>query len=141
MNKQSIFSNQFLLRWGLAIIFLSHSLHGIFTGNDVNDFGNLFLNKIGFAPFGVFIAWAVVISQIITSIFLVANRFLTITCVVNIIILVFGIITVHFAEGWYVVGAGRNGMEFSFLLIIALLTILFTDQKAKKRSDRCKNLD
>ena len=134
MNKQSIFTNQFLLRWGLAIIFLSHSLHGIFTGNDVNDFGNLFLNKIGFAPFGVFIAWAVVISQIITSIFLVANRFLTITCVVNIIILVFGIITVHFAEGWYVVGAGRNGMEFSFLLIIALLTILFTDQKAKKRS-------
>jgi len=138
MKKQSSITNHFLLRWGLAIIFLSHSLHGIFTGNDVNDFGNLFLNKIGFAPFGVFIAWAVVISQIITSVFLVTNRFLTIACVVNIVILVFGIITVHFAEGWYVVGAGRNGVEFSFILIVALLTILLANQKAKKEATAAK---
>lgn len=47
INKNKIFTNTFLLRFGAAIIFLSHSLHGIFTGNDVNDFGNLFLNKIG----------------------------------------------------------------------------------------------
>ena len=129
INKKKIFTNTFLLRFGVAIIFLSHSLHGIFTGNDVNDFGNLFLNKIGFAPIGVSIAWGVVISQIITSLLLIANKVVKISCIINIVILIFGIVTVHFAEGWYVVGAGRNGMEFSFILIVVLITIIISDKK------------
>jgi len=128
INKGEIFNDTFLLRLGVATIFLSHSLHGIFTGNDVNDFGNLFLNKIGFAPFGVFIAWSVVISQIVTSLLLIANKVVKISCVVNIIILIFGIITVHFEEGWYVVGTGRNGMEFSFILVLTLFTIFISDK-------------
>lgn len=32
---------------------------------------------------------------------------------------------VHFSEGWYVVGAGRNGIEFNFLLIFCLLEVMF----------------
>lgn len=134
INNKNIFTTTFLLRFGVAIIFLSHSLHGIFTGNDVNDFGNLFLNKIGFSPFGVFIAWVVVISQIITSILLIAGKVMKISCIVNIIILVFGIITVHFAEGWYVVGAGRNGMEFSFILIVVLFTLIISTKGAEKQT-------
>ena len=129
INKGKLNNNTLLLRFGAAIVFLSHSLHGIFTGNDVNDFGNLFLNKIGFSPFGVFIAWGVVLSQIITSVLLIVNKVVRISCIINIIILVFGIITVHFAEGWYVVGAGRNGMEFSFILIVVLFTIIFSDKR------------
>lgn len=121
----NILSNTFLLRFALAIIFLSHSLHGIFNNNDVNDFGNLFLNQIGFAPFGVLIAWFVVISQIITSFLFLLNKYIKIASIINIVILVAGIITVHFKEGWYVVGAGRNGMEFSFVLIFILLTLIF----------------
>lgn len=133
-----IADNSLLLRMGVAVIFLSHSLHGIFTGNDVNDFGNLFLNKIGFAPFGVVLAWGVVISQIITSLLLVANKLVAISCVINILILMMGIITVHFAEGWYVVGAGRNGMEFSFILIVVLLTILLSSNRAGKEENSRK---
>lgn len=120
-----IFDNSFILRLGVAIIFLSHSIHGIVTNDDVNDFGNLFLNTIGFSPFGVMIAWAIVISQFITSILLLLNRFTKISCILNILILIAGIVTVHFQEGWYVVGAGRNGMEFSFILIVVLMAILF----------------
>jgi putative oxidoreductase len=123
------FNNTFLLRLGLAIIFLSHSLHGIFTGNDVNNFGHLFLNQIGFAPFGVYIAWVIVMSQVITSSLLILNIFAKIASIINIIILTGGIITVHFKEGWFVVGGGRNGMEFSFILIIALLTLVLRDEK------------
>jgi len=119
-----IVNNNFLLRLGVAVIFLSHSLHGIFTGNDVHDFGNLFLNKIGFAPFGVPVAWSVVIGQIITSLLLILNRGVIASCLINISILIAGIVTVHYSEGWYVVGAGRNGMEFSFILIVVLLFIL-----------------
>ena len=32
---------------------------------------------------------------------------------------------VRFKEGWYVVGGGRNGIEFNFSLIFLLLTIIF----------------
>jgi len=136
INKGEIFNDTFLLRLGAATIFLSHSLHGIFTGNDVNDFGNLFLNKIGFSPFGVFIAWGVVISQIITSLLLIANKVVRISCIINIVILIFGIITVHFTEGWYVVGAGRNGMEFSFILIVVLVAIIISDGKFERQAIR-----
>jgi putative oxidoreductase len=123
------FNRTFLLRFALATIFLSHSLHGIFTNNDVNDFGKLFLNQIGFAPFGVFIAWTTVISQIGTSLFLLADKYTKVASIINILILISGIITVHFKEGWFVVGAGRNGMEFSFVLIFMLLTLIFSNRK------------
>jgi putative oxidoreductase len=135
MNTEQIFTKTFLLRFGVAVIFLSHSLHGIFTDNDVNDFGNLFLNKIGFAPFGILIAWGVVISQIITSLLLITNKIVKISCILNIIILLFGIITVHFEEGWYVVGAGRNGMEFSFILIVVLFTIIIQNKGVEKANN------
>ena len=36
-----------------------------------------------------------------------------------------GIIMIHFQEGWFVVGGGRNGMEFNFLLIFVLVAIMF----------------
>lgn len=124
-----IFKNNFLLRFALATVFLSHSLHGIFSKNHVNDFGNLFLNQIGLAPFGVFIAWTTVISQIITSLLLLANKCTRAASTINILILISGIITVHFTEGWFVVGAGRNGMEFSFVLIFMLLTLLFPEKQ------------
>jgi putative oxidoreductase len=123
------FNSTFLLRFALATIFLSHSLHGIFTNNDVNDFGNLFLNQIGFAPFGVFIAWTTVISQIGTSLFLLADKYTKIASIINILILISGIVTVHLKEGWFVVGAGRNGMEFSFVLVFMLLTLIFSNRK------------
>ena len=118
-------NNTFLLRITAATIFLSHSLHGIFTNNDVNDFGNLFLNQIGFAPFGVFMAWSIVITQVLSSILLLMDKYVKIASILNILILIAGIITIHFKEGWFVVGAGRNGMEFSFVLIFMLLAIIF----------------
>jgi putative oxidoreductase len=40
-------------------------------------------------------------------------------------ILTAGIATVHGREGWFVVGGGRNGVEFSVLLISCLLAILY----------------
>jgi putative oxidoreductase len=40
--------------------------------------------------------------------------------------LAMGIYLVHAPAGWFVVGAGRNGMEFSVLLILCLLVIAMT---------------
>jgi len=38
----------------MAIILFIHGIGGMFN-NGVNDFGNHFLNEIGFAPFGFYI--------------------------------------------------------------------------------------
>jgi putative oxidoreductase len=124
MMMKKTYTDSLLLRLAVAIVFLTHSLHGIFTNNDVNDFGRLFLDQKGFAPFGVGLAWSIVIVQIASSILLLVNLYVKTAAAVNIAILVMGIALVHFKEGWFVVGAGRNGMEFSVLLIFVLLAIV-----------------
>lgn len=117
-------NNTFILRIAIAIILLVHGIAGMFN-NGVNDFGNLYLNQIGFAPFGLYIAWAIKLSHVLCAIFLILDRYVKWAAIITIPILVAGIILIHFKEGWFVVGGGRNGMEFNFLLICVLLAIAF----------------
>lgn len=42
------FNSTFLLRLAVAIILFMHSVPGMFN-NGVNDFGNLYLNEVGFS--------------------------------------------------------------------------------------------
>lgn len=120
----NIFNTTFLLRLAVAIILLAHSIPGLFN-NGINDFGNLFLNEVGFAPLGVPLAWAIKLSHIVCAFCLLLEKYVKWACLITIVILVAGIIMVHFKEGWFVVGGGRNGVEFNFLMIFALLTIMF----------------
>lgn len=113
-----------ILRVAVAIILLTHSVFGIFD-NGINDFGNLYLNQIGFAPFGVFLAWSIKLSHIVAAVLLLINKYIDFAAIVTILVLLMGIILVHFQEGWFVVGGGRNGMEYNFLLICVLLVIMF----------------
>lgn len=116
--------NTLLLRVALAIILLTHGLPGMFNGG-VNAFGNLFLNQIGFAPLGVPIAWAIKISHVVCAVLLVLNRYIKPASIMTIFILAMGIVFVHFKEGWFVVGGGRNGVEYNLLLIVVLVYIMF----------------
>lgn len=120
----NIFNSTFLLRLAVAIILLMHSVPGMFN-NGINDFGNLYLNQIGFAPMGVLLAWAIKLSHVVSALCLLFERYVKWAAVVTMAILLTGIVLIHFEEGWYVVGGGRNGLEFNFLLIFALLTIMF----------------
>ncbi|MDN3673576.1 DoxX family protein [Flavobacterium branchiarum] len=121
----------FILRVAVAIILLTHSVFGIFD-NGINDFGNLYLNQIGFAPFGVFLAWSIKLSHIVAAILLLINKYINFAAIVTILIFFMGIILVHFKEGWFVVGGGRNGMEYNFLLICVLLAIMFLSNKGSE---------
>lgn len=113
-----------LLRTAVAIILLTHSVFGMFN-NGINDFGNLYLNQIGFAPFGVFLAWSIKLSHVVAAFLLLINKYVKPAGFVTILILIMGIILVHFQEGWFVVGGGRNGSEYNFLLIIVLIVIMY----------------
>ena len=124
MKNSTIFRNLFLLRFPVAVILLVHGIAGMFN-NGVNDFGNLYLNEVGFAPMGLYLAWAIKLSHVFCAVCLLLNKLIKISCIISIFIFIMGIILVHFKEGWFVVGGGFNGVEFNFLLIFVLLAIMF----------------
>lgn len=127
-------NSTFLLRATSAIILLMHSIPAIFN-NGVNDFGRYYLNEVGFDPMGIPLAWAIKLSHVAAAICLLVNKYIRWAAVITILILIAGIIMVHYKEGWYVVGGGRNGMEFNFLFITVLITILFPDGFKKEQPD------
>ncbi len=126
-----IFNGTFFLRLAVSVILLAHSIPGMFN-NGISDFGNLYLNQIGFAPFGEFLAWTIKLSHLLAAICLLIEKYVKLASIITIFILVAGIVLIHYKEGWFVVGGGRNGAEFNFLLIFALLTIMFPNGLRKK---------
>jgi putative oxidoreductase len=126
-------NNTFILRFAVAIILIMHSVPGMFN-NGVNDFGNLYLNQVGFAPVGLYLAWAIKLSHVICAVLFVLDKFIKPAALLTIAILITGIIMVHYKEGWFVVGGGRNGVEYNFLLICVLVAIMFPGGFTKKRA-------
>lgn len=125
--------NLSFLRIALIVIFLVHSLAGVFN-NGINNFGNLYLNQVGFAPLGLPLAWAIKLSHVALAISLFTDKYLKATTFITIFILIAGIFMIHIKEGWFVVGGGRNGVEFNVLLIMALLTIIYPNALSKKNT-------
>ncbi|MEO8475136.1 MAG: DoxX family protein [Chryseolinea sp.] len=117
-----------VLRIALAAVFFMHGIPSIFTGA-VNNFGNQVLNTVGLAPIGVPLAWAIKLSHVACAILLILNRYVRPVAFVTIPILVAGIVMIHAAEGWFVVGAGRNGVEFNVLLISVLVYLAIINKK------------
>ena len=117
-------TNTFILRITLAIVLIMHSVPGIFN-NGINDFGNLYLNQVGFAPVGLYLAWLIKLSHIAAAIALILDKYVKFAAIGTIIILVVGIFMVHLPDGWYVVGGGRNGVEFNVVLIAIFLSLIF----------------
>lgn len=122
-----------ILRIIVAIILLTHSLPSIITG-DVNLFGKLYLNEVGFAPFGVALAWTIKLSHIVAALCLILNRWILLPCLVTIAVLLTGIFMVHLKDGWFVVGGGRNGFEYNVLIIAVICSILLYNYHSKKKN-------
>ncbi len=121
----------FLLRLPVVIILLVHSIPGMFN-NGINDFGNLYLNQIGFAPLGLLLAWLIKLSHVAAAMCLLVEKYMKWASLITIFILLMGIFMIHLREGWFVVGGGRNGIEFNFLLIFVLLSFIFPNGLHKK---------
>src|SRR5687768_1091869 len=118
------------LRIAVSVLMLVHGIARISLGI-VDDFGE-FLTTGGF-PFGLYLAWAITIFEIIGSIVLASGFYASILSIIFAIHLTAGIFLVHLKEGWFVVGAGRNGVEYSVLLIILFLIIAFSHWKSDRR--------
>lgn len=125
--KKSLF-----LRLALSVILLMHSVDSIFSG-DVNKFGLLFLNAIGFNPVGLYLAWAIKLTHLISVPLLWFDKCIKPVAICNILIFAFGIYYIHWENGWFVVGGGRNGCEFNFLLICCFFNLMFPEVSFQSR--------
>lgn len=74
-------------------------------------------------PAGVAVAWLLTVVEIVGGLLLVSGRFVRPLCLWFALQLLAGIALVHFREGWFVVGGGRNGFEYSVLLIVCMLAV------------------
>jgi putative oxidoreductase len=72
---------------------------------------------------GVAVAAALTAIEILGGLALALGRSVRPLAVVFALELAAGVVMVHASEGWFVVGGGRNGMEYSVLLIICLLAV------------------
>ena len=108
------------LRIAVAILLGIHGYYRALTGGPAG-FGQ-FLSSVGL-PLGTGLAWAITIFEMVGSLCLLAGRFVRPVCVLFVTNLLCGIALVHGKEGWFVVGGGRNGVEYSVLLIVCLAVL------------------
>ena len=117
-----------LLRVGVATLLFIHGAYRAATGG-VAGFGE-WLTGQGF-PAGPAWAWAVTLIEILATPLLAAGKFVVPIAGYLALELALGIILVHRPDGWFVVGGGRNGMEYSVLLILCLVVIMLEDRRQK----------
>jgi putative oxidoreductase len=106
-----------LIRFAAGGNLLIHGLARMGNGT-VSDFDG-YLTSLGFHPFT---AWSITFFEIGASILLITGQWVVPLAILFCLELITGIILVHYPEGWFVVGAGRNGMEYSVLLILCFIS-------------------
>lgn len=113
--------------WGLAIlrivtgfIFLTHGIPKLFGGisGTAGFLGDLGLPVPGLA------AWTLSVLEVGGGLLLIAGVLVTPVAALFVVEMMLGIVLVHAANGWFVVGAGQGGAEFNALLIAASLALM-----------------
>ena len=118
-----------VLRVALACLIAAHGWARLIAGGVV-PFGN-FLEAQGF-PLGVLWAGAVTAIEIAGSVSLLLGRLVRPLALLFAFIYAMGIVLVHAKAGWFVVGLGRNGSEYSVLLIVCLLCVGLQHAKSQR---------
>ena len=118
-----------ILRITVALLILIHGAYRLAAGL-VAPFG-IWLDSMGF-PFGYGWAMAVTLYEIAGPALMLTRRRTSFAALGHAAILTLGMILVHLPEGWFVVGGGRNGMEYSVFLIVSLLAIAWAWWPARR---------
>ncbi|MEQ8310750.1 MAG: DoxX family protein [Sphingopyxis sp.] len=109
-----------IVRITVALLILIHGVYRL-AADLVAPFGT-WLDSLGF-PYGYGWAMAVTLYELVGPALMLARRWTSLAALGHAFILTLGMILVHMPAGWFVVGGGRNGVEYSVLLIVALLGI------------------
>jgi putative oxidoreductase len=106
----------------IGIIFITHGIARLYYGSNP-DFGG-FLNSQGLV-IGLAIAWIITIGEIIFGSLLALGQYVRYCVIFHAVVILGGVIFVHFSQGLFVVGHGTGGVEYS-VLILAILTLLYS---------------
>lgn len=109
-----------VLRVTLAGLLAAHGWARLLHGG-VEPFGE-WLTSQGL-PFGFLIASGITGLEIVGTLLLAIGIGVFPLSLLFATIYAVGAVMVHLPAGWFVVGAGRNGMEYSVLLIVCLLLV------------------
>ncbi len=111
------------LRIVVSIIFITHGIQRSIIYKTVPQFGE-FLESNGLVA-GLYLAWAITVFELAGGLSMAINKWTKYISPAFIIHQIMGITLVHAKNGWFVVGAGTGGMEYSVVLIAAL-AVLFS---------------
>ncbi len=115
----------------VALLILIHGTFRLVAGG-VAPFG-VWLETQGF-PVGFGWALGVTLFELVGPVLMLARRWTSLAALGHAAILTLGMILVHLPFGWFVVGAGRNGVEYSVILIVSLLTIAWAYWPERRRA-------
>lgn len=118
-----------VLRIFVSIIFITHAIQRAIIHQTVSGFGE-FLETKGF-PLGFFVAWFITLYEFIGGASMAFNRGTKYLSAGFVIHQLMGIVLVHARNGWFVVGPSTGGMEYSALIIVALV-VIFSRAQAEK---------
>ena len=118
-----------LLRVSVAILFMAHAAVRVANGSIVQFAG--FMEAKGFI-FATALVWAITIFELIGGALMIAGRWTKSLAAGFMLIAGAGIIVIHAQNGWFVGEHGTGGMEYSVLLLIALLVIASGSSDASK---------
>ena len=116
-----------LLRLVLCAILFTHGAYRLYEGS-TPVLGEI-LGQEGF-PFGTVLAYLVDIAETAGSIAVALRLFVIPICLIQSIIYFTGIMLFHRHAGFFVVGPGENGWEYSALLITCLLVTAWENRSA-----------
>lgn len=128
-SPQSSLQALVAIRVGLAVLLFVHGVARVLHGA-VAPFG-VFLDGHGL-PFGLGIAWFVTLFELLTAPLMALGYRVTQIARVFSAIYACGIWLVHAREGWFVVGLGRNGMEYSVLILLCLLSLAWAHRGGRR---------
>lgn len=125
-----------ILRITVALLILIHGLFRLVAGGVV-PFG-IWLESQGF-PWGYGWAMAVTLYELVGPALILTRRWTSLVALGHAAILTLGMILVHLPFGWFVVGGGRNGMEYSVILIVSLLALAWAYWPARHASSAAES--
>ncbi|MEO8011095.1 MAG: DoxX family membrane protein [Dokdonella sp.] len=118
-----------ILRLALALLIAAHGWGRLIAGGVV-PFGQ-WLDGVGF-PAGFAIAVSITALEIIGTVLLALRRLVLAVALALSLLYAVGIVLVHAPAGWFVVGLGRNGAEYSVLLIVCLLCVGLQERRSSR---------
>ena len=75
------------------------------------------------------VAWGLTVVEVLGGLTMMSGKFVKPIALIFAVHLTTGIYLLHLPKGWFVSGAGRNGMEFRALLITAYIAVALSRPK------------